>query len=161
MQEINSNLMQSIIKQGKITFMRNGNYYSNDGVAFTGLKVEDGQITHTTLSTIEEIKQWLEGKDLKLEELMKKHANDLTEEEHDMVLNSFKKPEVGEFKENVENSNYGVKLTNEELVELADLAMRSPEMSTILRSKLFIGVQAIKEHSLERILRDMKLRGIL
>ena len=62
MQEISSNLMQSIIKQDETTFLRDGNYYSNDGVSFTGLIVEHGQITYATLSTIEEIEQWFKEK---------------------------------------------------------------------------------------------------
>ena len=50
---------------------------------------------------------------------------------------------------------------NEEFEELADLAMRSPGMNHLLRSKLFIGVQAIKENPLERMLKRMMLQGML
>ena len=161
MQEISSNLMQSIIKQDETTFLRDGNYYSNDGVSFTGLIVEHGQITYATLSTIEEVEQWFKEKDLKLQEVMKKHAKDLTEEEHNLVFESFKMADEGELKENVQNSNHSIMLTADEIDELADLAMRTPGMSHLLRSKLFVGTQAIKENPLERMLKRIMLQSKL
>ena len=161
MQAIHNNLMQYIIKQDVTTLLKDGKYYSNNGSSFTGLNIKDGNISHVTLGTFEEIEQWLGEKDLKLEEVMKKHAKDLTEEEHDMVFRSFKIVEDEELKENIKASNHSVRLTNEEFEELADLAMRSPGMNPLLRSKLFIGVQAIKEDPFERMLKRMMSQGML
>ena len=161
MQEINSNLMQSIIKQDEPAFLRDGNYFSRDGVAFTGLNVEHGQITHTRVSTIEEIEQWFKEKDLKLQEIMKKHAKDLTEEEHDMVFSSLGMATREELEENMQNSKNTIRLTADEIDELADLAMRTPNMSKMLRSKLFVGTEAIREDPLQRMLRRLMSQGML
>ena len=94
-------------------------------------------------------------------EIMKKHAKDLTEEEHNLVFRSFKMAEEEELKENVQNSNHSIMLTADEIDELADLAMRTPGMSHLLRSKLFVGTQAIKENPLERMLKMIMLQSKL